>query len=181
MIVLCLFLLVAKLAEAGDGAPTLTYPRPRTFYDKPLVSQSLRTGSAIVYGTELAGPNVNPARTVANCRGIGTLLVDGPRDDPGEITNLSNVIGTAPTILLLRVKDVSDPRLKQNLDAGSTGAVLVDPDSAQSVRELLDRLYFGPLGNRPVGPSRVNDFLDRPDATELSRMEKEVRPVLERL
>jgi 2-keto-3-deoxy-L-rhamnonate aldolase RhmA len=67
------------------------------------------------------------------------------------IANLCNValaLGIAP---LVRVRGVWDPDVSMLLDAGATGIVFPDVNTAEEARRAVDLCRFAPIGKRSVG------------------------------
>ena len=131
----------------------------RTIYDKVEVKAALSTPEALTFGVELTLPNITTAETLGALASLQMIFIDATKLERLQVSQLVNATERFPTLLVGGFESATDPELKPKLDAGLTGASLKNPHSRAEVETFLDRLFFPPLGHRPLGPSKSNQFL----------------------
>lgn len=130
-------------------------------YDKTVVKQALQNSQNILYATELTEPNIASAQTMVDNLAVSMVILDGTRTERLDINLLVNATRTSPALLVGTFASATDPNLKPKLDAGLQGALLRNPKSADETEAFLNRLFFPPLGHRPLGPALANGYLSQ--------------------
>jgi len=128
-------------------------------YDKTIVKKAMGTPGYVMYAGELNEPNVASAQSMVRNPAVSLIVLDAAKTERMDINHLVNATSGSSAIVVGTFETAADPNLKPKLDAGLQGAILRSPSTKAEAEAFLDRLFFPPLGHRPLGPSRANGFL----------------------